>query len=64
MLSKKEPEFGAVKKKKKSQPIDIAKVRKLVPKRTLSVSEPSFDKEIMSMAHEIISHLSRDQRYR
>lgn len=48
---------------KKSQPIDIAKVRKLVLKRTLSVSEPSFDKEIMSMAHEIISHLSRDQRY-
>ena len=63
MLSKKEPELGAV-KKKKSQPIDIAKVRKLVLKRTLSVSEPSFDKEIMSMAHEIISHLSRDQRYR
>lgn len=42
----------------------IAKVRKLVLKRTLSVFEQSFDKEIMSMAHEIISHLSRDQRYR
>ena len=64
MLSKKEPELGAVKKKKKSQPMHIAKVRKLVLKRTLSVFEQSFDKEIMSMAHEIISHLSRDQRYR
>lgn len=61
-----EPELEAVgkKKKRKPQPTHVAKVRRLVLKRTLSVSEQSFDKEVMGVAHEIISHLSRDQRYR